>query len=168
MIRFAEKLQVLNLRAPAATSDSFNSASVSMKNNQWLTFLVHWGVMDNAATAVVTIKPYSTTNVAGSSDASDTALPFKYRLSSTAANDDMGAITSVAAGTGVALTRTQTARMMLLEIDPSTIPGLDANATNVYLQIATVADHATDAGVIFDVVAITEPRYPQNDQLPTT
>ena len=169
MIRFAEKLQVVPLRAPAATSDSFNTYAVAMKNAHWLSFLVQWGAIDNGTTAAVTFKVYSSTSTGtGSTNSADTALPFSYRLSSAVAADSWGTITSVAAATGVAITKANTGRVMIIEVDPSNIPGLDSDATHVYLEAATVADHATDAAIIFDVIAVLEPRYPQNANLTST
>jgi hypothetical protein len=171
MIRFTEKLQVVPLRAPISSSDGFNSAFVKVQNNHWITFLVQWGALDNGTTSEMTFRPFSTTNVAGSTNAADVGLPFSYRLMAGAiGSDEWGAITAVSSTGGYVLTqrRTQTNRALLIDVDPSVIPGLDANATHVYLSCANNADAATDAAMIHSIVAILEPRYPQNVNLSST
>ena len=168
MKSFAEKVQIVPLRAPAVSTDSFNAAAVKMKNVQWLAFYVQWGAMAGAATATYTFKPRSSTGNASATAAGDTALPFQYRLASAVGADSWGAITSVAADTGVAVTEAQANRALLIEVDPAAIPGLDSDAQYCYLECIAAGDGATDSNYAMDVTALIAPRYPQNANLGTT
>ena len=162
-IRYAEKSQIVPLYAPAATTDDVESALVKMKNVQHLSFLVMWGVLA-ADTDFFTLTVKSAdTNSTGSGDV---ALPFKYRLASAVATDSWGAITDATAA-GVAVLGTQDGKGILIDVDPSIIPALDANAENVYLDIASNAED-TYANAGFAIWAIIEPRYPQNANLSST
>ena len=166
MKSFAEKVQIVPLRAPAASTDSFNSGAVKMKNVQWLSFLVQWGAMGGGATSTYAFKPRSAT--ANTTAAGDTALPFSYRLASAVGADSWGAITDVAADTAVTVTEAQANRALLIEIDPAAIPGLDSDAEYCYLECVAAGDGATDANYAMSVVGLIAPRYPQNANLGTT
>jgi len=166
MRSFAEKVQIVPLRAPQVSTASYNSPFVDMKNVQWLSFMVQWGAMAGAATATYAFKPVA---AAGTSTASgDKALPFRYRLASVVGDDQWGAITSVAADTAVSVTEAQANRALLIEVDPQAIPGLHSTARRVYLECIAGGDGATDSNYAMSVVALIAPRYPRNANLTTT
>ena len=166
MKTFAEKIQVVPLRVPAVSTASFSSAHVKMLNVQSLAFYVLWGAMGGAATSTYAFKPRSA--AANTTAVGDTALPFQYRLSSAVGADLWGAITTVAADTAVTVTEAQPDRALWIEIDPATIPGLDADGAYCYLDCVANGDGATDANYAMTVTAFIAPRYPQNTNLGTT
>ena len=163
-IRFAEGLQVVNLKTPAVVADG-NSAHVKVENMQWLSFLIQTGTITDS-TDTINFKIYSTTNVAGSTNANDTALPFWYRVS-TLATDNWGDITYVSTGSdGVTVTGSDD-QLLILDLDPSVIPSKDDGATHVYVDYdATIT--ATDTGAITSIIGVFEPRYPQVEQKSST
>lgn len=158
-IRFGEKLQVVPLFAPAvSTADTVETAFVALENVQWLTFIIMLGVMTSDSTDLLTVSVVTSTGQTTATG--DTAIPFKYRISSAVATDAWGAIT---AGTtaGLALTAEQDAMAVQIEVDPTSIPALDTDALYCYLDFGTptiVTGYAS-------VLAVIEPRFPQNANL---
>ena len=168
MKTFAEKIQVVPLRAPATSTGSWGSAAVKMLNVQSLAFYVQWGALGGAATSTYAFKPRSA--AANTTGAADTALPFQYRLASAVGADSWGAITAVAADTAVTVTEAAANinKALWIEIDPAVIPGLDADGAYCYLDCVGAGDGATDANYATTVTAFIAPRYPQNTNLGST
>lgn len=158
--RFTEKVQIVPLIAPESATDQSNeSAFVALKNAQWVSFLLQVGTLatDSGDSMTVTVV----TGATNSTGAADTAIPFKYRLSSAVGTDSWGAITEgTTAGVSLEAT-TDNSKAMLIDVDPASIPALDADALYVYLNLATT----TLTGGYISAVAFIEPRYPQNSNL---
>ena len=156
--RFGEDVQVVPLLiAEGAVNDASNYVKVN--NAHWVTFLVAWGDADTAIT--ITVESSSV----GSSNASETAIPFLYRLSgaASAGSDTWGASTS-ATSTGVALTATtDTGKCLLIEIDPRSL----ADNHN-YLRVQTAATSYNSPTPAEVVVAFLQSRYLQHDPLSST
>lgn len=169
MIKYTNKLQVVPLLrnvADVSTDAAAGSktAHVRLRNMQWLSFLINWDhIADSTSGFTVTAwsSTHQTTTAAG-----DTALPFKYRVSSAIGTDAWGAITAVTTGaTGATVTGSSTDnRLMLVDVDPAVIPALDGNALYAYLRIVNISDESTNVENM-TVVGIFEPRYPQNANL---
>jgi hypothetical protein len=162
-IRYAEKLQVINVMAPDATTVADDdSAHVKIKNAQWISFLLNWSSLTSDATDTVKIMVYSTT-------AGDTtnaiAQPFKYRLQAAVGSDTWGAITSATAAAGVSITGTDDNKALLIDIEPASLYALDPDAEFIHLLV-------DGSGIVtnpaFGGFCILEPRYPQNANLTTT
>jgi len=166
MKSFAEKVQIINLRAPAASTASFETARIRMRNVQWLSFLVQWGAMGGAATSTYTFQVRSAATQ--STGASDTLLPFEYRLAEAVGGDTWDTITSAVATAGAVVTEAQANRALLIEVDPAVIPGLHSAGRYAYLQCTAAGTAATDSNYAMSVTALLAPRYPQNANLAST
>lgn len=163
MARYAEKLHIVPLLAPAASTagGGVKSYAVRLANSQWISFLVNWGAMTSDATEMV-ITVESTTNVGNSTAAGDTAIPFVYRLSGVPGTDDNWGDSTTCAETGLGITAAQDNMALLIDVDPASIPALDSDAIAVRLCL--------DAGDQIDnyatsVTALIEDRYPQAEHI---
>jgi hypothetical protein len=159
--KFAEKLQIVPLYAPVVSTATtgVESASVALKNVQWLTFLVNWGAMTSDSTDTMTIG-VETSTAAGSTTTA-TAIAFTYRLSAAVGNDNWGDATTCAA-TGLSINATQDNMSLLIDVDPADIPAQDSNArfANVFIVPVNLVTNYSIA-----VHALIEPRYPKVEQL---
>lgn len=161
--RYAEKLHIVPLLAPAATTTAVVSYAIGLKNAQWLSFLVTWGAMtsdDN--NMVITLE--SSTASANTTAATDTAIPFVYRLSAAVGSDNWGDPTTCASS-GLSVVGTNDNMAALIEVDPAGIPALDSDALYVHVLITGV-DNATNYAV--GVVGMVEDRYPQAEHVSST
>jgi hypothetical protein len=167
MIRYTNKLQIVPLQVPTNASTVAGvgnaSARVRLRNLQWLSFLINWGTVTES-TSVLNVTVWSSTNQT-STNANDTAIPFKYRLSSAVGTDGWGAIvTPVRTDGSVLVTGIDGAgRAMIVDVDPADIPALDSDALYAYVRIIGGAA-ATDIQNVA-ITGIFEPRYPQSANL---
>jgi hypothetical protein len=162
--KFAEKLQIVPLYYPqvSTATGGVESASVALKNVQWLTFMVYWGAMTSDSTDTMTIGVETST--AAGSTTSAVAIPFTYRLSAAVGDDNWGDATTCAA-TGYSVNATQDGMTLLIDVDPASIPALDSDAlyANVFITpVNLVTNYA------IGVHALIEPRYPQCENRSTT
>jgi len=156
-IRYAEGLKCLPIIAPVAfTTSAIESEYVDMETHHWGSFHIAFGDMTSDSTDTVTVTVECST--AASSNATEVNLAFDYRLSSAVATDSMGAITS-ATTTGVSITATDDAKLLIVEVNPDTIPA--ALTDGKFLRIVATPSDAVASGVI-SAVAYLEPRYPAN------
>ena len=105
--------------------------------------------------ATVTVEA----STAGSSNATEAAISFSYRLSAAVATDTMGAITA-ATSAGVALVTADDNKVLVIDVDPAALnsnPGADYRFLRVVVTPSS-DNSVTDVGVI----AVCEPRYPGN------
>jgi hypothetical protein len=166
MIRYAQGLQVVPLRAPAVTTADAESAWVKLENLHWMTFLIQWGEMAESTDSFNIAVKSTTSATSGTTNANDYALPFSYRLSSAVGTDDWGDITAVSTATGYAtVTAASDNMMMIVDVDPAVIPAHDSDAAYVYVDIDCLAAESTDTNYALDIIGVFEPRYPQNEQL---
>ena len=163
MARYAEKLHIVPLLAPAASTagGGVKSYAVRLANSQWISFLVNWGAMTSDATEMV-ITVEASTAVGNSTAATDTAIPFVYRLSGVPGTDDNWGDSTTCAETGLGITAAQDNMALLIDVDPASIPALDSDAIAVRLCL--------DAGDQIDnyatsVTALIEDRYPQAEHI---
>lgn len=159
--KYGEKIQTVPLYAPqvCTATSGVESASVKLENVQWLSFLVYWGAMTSDSTDTITVGVETSTAAGSTTNA--TAIPFKYRLSAVIGDDNQGTITDATAS-GVTVTAAQANMMLLIDVDPASIPALDSDAlyANVFVvPVNIVTNYAL--GVIGQI----EPRYPQNENL---
>ena len=158
--RYAEKLHIVPLLAPAATTTAVKSYAVALKNAHWVSFLVTWGAMTSDDNNMV-ITVDATTNV-GATTTNDTAIPFVYRLSGAVGTDDNWGDPTTCAETGLSIVGTGDNAALLIEVDPATVQALDSDATGVRVSINGV-DNATNYAV--GVVGLIEDRYPQAEHI---
>lgn len=155
MIRFAEKTKLQPILGPidiVATATASNY--VDLVESQWITFLVSFGVI---TTGTLTVTAEAST--AGSSNATEAAVPFSYRLSGAVATDSMGAITS-ATSAGVSITASDDNKILVIDIDPAALP---ANPGADYSWMRLVFSPTTDmAACVVGAAFAGAPRYPGN------
>ena len=163
MARYAEKLHIVPLLAPATSTAGGGvlSYAVRLKNAQWVSFLLGWGDQSTDDAAVTTVTVVSTTGIGNTTGANDVALPFVYRLSAAPGEDNWGDSTTCDA-TGLSITGAQDNLTLMIEVDPDTIPALDDDAVGVRVvfdagdQVGSYASYA---------VALIQDRYPQAEHI---
>ena len=162
-LRFLEGIKALPLLANVAVAEAATASQyIKVSGAHWATFMVSFGsAATTATTDIVTLTVECST--AGSSNATEVAVPFKYRLSSKVGTDSMGAITSAAA-TGVAVNMDDvsggSSSVIFLDVDTSTLPALLTDGK--YLRVVATPSGSSDTSVIAGMVAFLEPRYPGN------
>lgn len=162
---YAETRKELNLLAPqdiAATATA--SAYINVANAAGtIEFQIPFGAItstDSTGDAIVTIEA----STAGSSNATESALAFKYRVSATVATDNMGAITSATAS-GVAMNSATDNVTLFAYIEPDQL----AQAGADYKWLRVVISPTTDVTVtlVGGVHCSFVPRYAGN-AIPTS
>lgn len=157
-IRYAQGLKVLPILGPidivaTATATQY----VDMDELNWLTVLCPFGVVtstDSTGEIVVTVEA----STAGSSNGTEGAIAFQYRLSAAVATDTMGAIGS-ATSAGVAVANTADNTLLVIEIDPAVV---SASAdTRRYVRVVFTPTSETTVCIV-GAIAVGEPRYPGN------
>lgn len=146
-------LPLLTIADIAATATA--SAYIDLKEAHWATFLVPFGAI-TGDTVTVTVE----CSTAASSNATEAAVPFRYRLSSAVATDDMGAVTA-ATSAGASITATDDNKVLAIDLDPAAIP---SNPGDDYRYARVVITPGSDmTAFITGVQAVLLPRYPGND-----
>ena len=157
-IRYAEGLKVLPLLAPqdiVATATASQYYDLNLSN--WLTIVVPFGNVastDSTGGVAVTVEA----STAGSSNATEGAIAFQYRLSAAVATDSMGAITS-ATTAGMVVTEADDNKVLIIDIDPSAVA---VTADRRFVRVVLTPTAEVTAPLVGGVLAIAEPRYPGN------
>ena len=162
--RYAEKLHIVPVFAPASSTATIRSYAVALDNSQWITFLINLGVMTSDSTDVATVTIVATDTLGNSSDAQDVAIPFSYRLSAAVASDNWGDITAATA-TGMTFNATDDGKSIVIDVDPASIPALHSTAKGVQVLIDAAG---LISNVATSITALIEDRYPQNEHLSST
>lgn len=164
MARYAEKLHIVPVFAPASSTTTIRSYAVALDNSQWITFLINLGVMTSDSTDVATVTIVATDTLGNSSDAQDVAIPFSYRLSAAVASDNWGDITEATA-TGMTFSAVDDGKSIVIDVDPASIPVLHSTAKGVQVLIDAAG---LISNVATSITALIEDRYPQNEHLSST
>ena len=164
MARYAEKLHIVPVFAPASSTATIRSYAVALDNSQWITFLINLGVMTSDSTDVATVTIVATDTLGNSSDAQDVAIPFSYRLSAAVASENWGDITAATA-TGMTFNATDDGKSIVIDVDPASIPALHSTAKGVQVLIDAAG---LISNVATSITALIEDRYPQNEHLSST
>lgn len=155
-IRYAEPLKVLPILAPQNIVASATATSyVDLDNANWCSFWVQFGAMTSDSTDVCTVTVEAST--AGSSNATEAAIAFQYRLSAAVDTDTMGAITA-ATTAGVAVTAEDDNKGLWIDVDPSAVA---VTADRRFLRLV-LTPNAEMASCNVGVTALIEPRYKGN------
>ena len=158
--RFVENKNVIMALAPqniVATATSTQYIDLNLAHG--VDFLVQFGAMtsDSTDTATVTLEANAVSDTT-SSDNSETALAFQYRLSpAIGTNTGYGAITA-ATTSGVAVTATDDNKVLYIKVDPSAV----ANAGSYRFVRLTITPNAEMASCNVAALALVEPRYSGN------
>lgn len=147
------KLQPILIPADAVATAK-QSSYIDLKDLNWATFLVSFGAI-TTGTATITVEA----STSASSNATEAAIPFKYRLSGAVDTDTMGAITS-ATSAGASITASDDNKVLVIEVDPAALPG---NPGEDYRFLRLVASPTTDmAAFVVGALFLGSPRYPGN------
>lgn len=154
MNKFDENYHVVGLASPVDTiTSTVNSDVIDMRYYHSVTFLVYFGTITTDV-CVMTVEECD--NVTPSNH---TAIAFKYRESgATATSDAFGDITAVAS-TGVTASAADDDHIFLITVDASEL-------SEGYPCVRLVADPGGSMSACeIAILAILDPRYPQNAQL---
>jgi hypothetical protein len=160
-IRFGENEKLLPVLAPVAvTTTAVMSQYVKVSEAQWATFEVGFGLVGSSNdTDVYTVTVECST--ANTSNATEVAIDFRYRLTAAVGTDSMGAITTASTAGASVKAETDETKTMLIEVDPAALPA--ALTDGKYLRVVITPPTAdTDATAVCYVSAILDPRYPGN------
>ena len=154
-MQFAESIKVVPVLAPIdAVATARASAYVDLTEAQWATFVVNFGVI-TTGTATITVEA----STAGSSNATEAAIPFKYRLTGAVNTDTLGAITA-ATSAGATVATDADAKTYIIDVDPAALP---ANPGADFKWLRLVVSPTTDmAACLVGATAYLQPRYPGN------
>lgn len=153
--QFAQNHKLQPVLIPADHAATAKASSyVDLKDLNWATFLVQFGAI-TGGTATITVEA----STASSSNATEAAIPFKYRLSGAVDTDTMGAITS-ATSAGASVTASDDNKLLIIEVDPTALPG---NPGEDYRFLRLVTAQTTDmTAFVAGVVFLGAPRYAGN------
>ena len=162
MARYAEKLHIVPVFAPASSTTAIRSYAVGLKNSHWVTFLINLGVMTSDSTDIGTVTVIATDTLGNTTDAQDVAVPFTYRLSGImGTNEDWGDITAATAS-GMTFNATDDGKSIVIDVDPASIPALHSTAKGVQVLIDAAG---LISNVATSITALIEDRYPQNEHI---
>lgn len=161
MFRFEEKLQAFPVLAPAdITTTATGSQYVDLKGAHWCTFVVNFGAITGDTTAINdTVGITVEASTAASSNATEAAVPFKYRLTSAVGTYSQGTITA-ATSDGAQIAASNDNKNLYVEVDPAALP-TNPGADYRYVRLVITPGSATTS-LIVGASVILEPRYPGN------
>lgn len=163
---YNENMKVLNLLAPqdivaTATASAYINVQDAAGTIQ---FDVPFGAIastDSTGEVALTVEA----STAGSSNATESAIAFKYRLSAAVATDSMGALASATA-TGVAVAEDDDNKIMHLFVEPSQLAAVGADYK--YLRVVITPTAEITSTIVGGVIARFVDRYAQASQLSST
>ena len=151
---------IIPLVAPVdGTTSSPATPYIDLKPGHHATFLVYFGVVtSDTATDTLTVTLEAST--ASTSDASEEAIPFNYRVSAAfAAGNTWGAVTAAtSAGVSLGASTVFDGFMLLVDVDPSVVVGLKPDARYVRLQLTPSAAYSA---LNYCVIGYADARYKQ-------
>ncbi len=162
--RFAFGQHVVPLLAPVdSAATDYATPYVNLKDALHCTFYVYFGVV-TATSADQNLSVTIEASTSTTSNATEVALAFKYRLSGATGTDTWGAVTSVA-NTGVSLdTTTVDNKILAIDLDPAIIEAAHGSRDAKFARVVV----NLDAGNTVDLNAIwaeLDPMYPQTTHL---
>jgi hypothetical protein len=157
--RFVFGENIVPLKAPVdSAGTAFATPYVDLKNALHATFFAYFGVVTAASadqSVVVTMEASTSTT----SNGTEVALPFSYRLSGATGTQTWGAVTAVA-NTGVAITTTDDGKMIAVDIDPAAIEKLHGSRDARFVRMVVAID-AGGTVTLNSMWAALDPAYPQ-------
>ena len=164
---YNENFKVLNLLAPqdiVATATASNYIKVENAAGT-IQFDVPFGTIastDSTGEVVLTIEA----STAGSSNATEQAIAFKYRMSEAVATDSMGAITSATASGAAINSSTDDNKVMHLFVEPSQLAAVGADFK--YLRVVITPTAEITSTIVGGVLARFVNRFAQASQISST
>ena len=153
---------IIPLLAPVDIASTATTCPyMDLRNAQKASFLISFGAITSATTTdefVITIQ------AATAEDGTEAAVDFRYRKSAAVGANTWGAVTTVAAATGLGMGADDSDDMaVLIEVDP------DALAANDYRFARVVLTDNTDMeACLVGVIGIIEARYKQTTHISAT
>lgn len=159
--QYAQDLKVLPILAVQDIAATATATSyVDLKDVHWASFLISFGAI-TTGTATMTVEASS----AASSNATEAAVPFKYRLSSAVDTDNWGDPTA-ATSDGYTIPTDADNKLLLVELDPAALP---SNPGEGHTFVRLVFSPTTDnAAFLVGVSMIAKPRYAQAETVSAT
>jgi hypothetical protein len=154
-LKFMEGYKVLPILIPAdITENATATAYVDLDKLNWATIAIHYGAI-TCDVNTVTLE----CSTAATSNATEVAIGFQYRLSVAIDTDDSAAGTiTTATSTGVALTVSDDGKALFIEVDPSAVA-----AIGDYRWVrAVITPVTTTTALVVGAICYGEPRYPGN------
>jgi len=139
---------------------------LDIQSAQRASILIYFGVVTSAtATDVMTLTLEAST--ASTSNATEEAVPFTYRLSDTkAGGNTWGAVTdATSAGLSLGASTVFDGFAVLIQIDPAAITAKVADAR--YVRAVLSEDNAYSV-VLYTMIGFIEPRYKQTTMIKAT
>lgn len=159
-IRFTEGLNFIPVLVPQdLVATAAASAYVDLNLSNWVTFFVQTGAMTSDSTDGMVITVEAST--AGTSNATEAAIPFRFRRA-ILNTDAWGAITT-ASSAGATCSATDDNNTWCIDIDPADLP-TDPGADFRYVRVVLTPEAGTNS-MLVAVNAVIEPKYPQNINL---
>jgi hypothetical protein len=158
--RFAFGEHIVPLKAPVdSAGTAYATPYVNLKDALHCTFFAYFGVVTATSAdqnVVVTIEASTSTT----SNATEVALAFQYRLSGATGTDTWGAVTA-ATSTGASLdTTTVDGKMLAINVPPSIIEAAHGQRDAKYVRLVMAID-AGGTVTLNGVWAELDPMYPQ-------
>lgn len=159
---------IVPLVAPvdATTTNPILGEYLDLQSCNRAAILVYFGVV-TSATATDTMTLTLEASTASTSNASEEAIPFNYRLSAAKATGNTWGAVTAATSAGVALGASTVfdGFMINIDIDPAAIVALKPEAR--YVRVVLTEDNAYSA-VNYSMIGIIDPRYKQTTMIAAT
>jgi len=155
---------IIPLIAPQDTTTADTvSPYMALKNAQKASFLVIFGAITSTT---VTDEIVITVEAATAEDGTEAAIDFRYRKSGALGANTWGAVTTVAAATGLGMGADDSDNMIVwVEVDPDE---LAANDYAVARLLLTVSPTSQMEACLVSVLGIIEARYKQTTHISAT
>jgi hypothetical protein len=161
-IRFMEGYSVQPILTPAdiVADDPVGTAYIDLEQVNWATLVFSFGAI-TCDSCTVTLEA----STAASSNATEVAIAFNYRLSTAVATMDSarGTITA-ATSTGVAVTASDDNKVLFVEVDPASVAAVGAD----YKFIRASCEQGDATACVVGCIAFLEPRYKGNATISST
>jgi len=158
-IRFGQAAKVIPLLAPQDITETATGTSfVGVKNANWLTFLVQFGVITGDSIHVtVEVAPVNTDT------GTETAVGFNYVLTGAIDTNTYGSVTAVAAGSNVSLSASDDNKLLIIDVDPGDMQS--ALATADYCRVLITPSSSSVSAALVSAVAVIEHKYPTSNHV---
>ncbi len=166
--RFGFGANIVPLKAPLdSAGTAYATPYVDLKNALHCTFIAYFGNIAAASadqSVIVTVEASTSTT----SNATEVAIPFKYRKSGATGANSWGAITTVSTGaTGAAIATDDDNKMVIIDIDSAAIEAAHGQRDARFVRLVMGVDVGGTA-TLNTVWAVLDPSYPQTTHLSAT
>jgi hypothetical protein len=161
MKNYGQKEQFVPLLAPVdITTSATATPYVDLKGALDCTFIIPWGVITTtSADQVVTVTVEASS--AATSNATEAAIAFNYRLSTAiGGTDSLGAVTA-ATSAGYGMRGDADAMMLIIEVDPAAVQGATSNLNGRFVRVV-LTPGSGETNALVAVIAVLHPSYAGN------